>query len=198
MLKHDVLPRPSLLKFPTSALQRQYDSLLQVSRACGILANPASFSLKRGFGSTLPRCGRVGHGETRSCSRAKPQRRVYHHDLTPDKGPATSFGALLLLLYSQEKRRADEQTRTASCSLRVIHQTLQGLAQHCKTRISNEVSFLCYALGCIVLRSRWCQSDVRCRRLRVPTSVLARTVGSPPTLGHLVCRSHTAGLGSQV
>src|SRR5215204_2507384 len=44
---------------------------------------PASFSLKRGFGSTLPRCGRVGHGETRSCSRAKPQRRVYHHNVTP-------------------------------------------------------------------------------------------------------------------
>jgi hypothetical protein len=44
---------------------------------------PAAFSLKRGFGSTLPRCGRVGQGETRSCSRAKPQRRVYHHNVTP-------------------------------------------------------------------------------------------------------------------
>jgi hypothetical protein len=57
--------------------------------------------------------------------------------------------------------RADERTRTAyPCSLRVIHQALQGVAQMCKSRISKQLSLLRVALCCTVLRSRWCQSGV--------------------------------------
>jgi hypothetical protein len=60
-----------------------------------------------------------------------------------------------------KKKGADERTRTAyPCSLRVIHQPLQGVARVCKTPISREVSLLCLAQGCTVLRSRWCQSGV--------------------------------------
>ena len=47
-----------------------------------------------------------------------------------------------------------------SCSIRVIHQALQGLAQPCKSRISKPVSFLRLAPCCPVLRSRRCQSGV--------------------------------------
>src|SRR5215218_3465300 len=49
-----------------------------------------------------------------------------------------------------------------TCSLRVIHHVLQGVAQMCKFRISRPVSLLCLALCCTVLRSRWCQSGIRC------------------------------------
>src|SRR5215211_8172884 len=52
-----------------------------------------------------------------------------------------------------------------TCSLRVMHQALRGVAQGCKCRISKPLSFLRLALRCTVLRSRWCQSGVkRCRR----------------------------------
>jgi hypothetical protein len=47
-----------------------------------------------------------------------------------------------------------------TCSLRVIHQALQGFADGCKTRIPKPVSFLCLALCCTVLRSRWYQSGI--------------------------------------
>ena len=58
-------------------------------------------------------------------------------------------------------RRADERTRTAyPCSLRVITQALQGCAGVCNCRISKPLSFLCLAVCCTVLRSRWCQSGV--------------------------------------
>src|SRR5919112_2800306 len=62
----------------------------------------------------------------------------------------------------QEKRRADERTRTAyPCSLRVITQGLQSSAGDCKCRIFRGVTFLRLAECCTVLRSRWCQSGVR-------------------------------------
>jgi hypothetical protein len=47
-----------------------------------------------------------------------------------------------------------------TCSLRVMHQALQGLAWGCKSRIYKAVSLLCLAPYCTVLRSRWCQSGV--------------------------------------
>jgi hypothetical protein len=47
------------------------------------------------------------------------------------------------------------------CSLRVIHQALQGFARGCKSRIYKAVSLLWFALCCTVLRSRWCQSGVK-------------------------------------
>jgi hypothetical protein len=48
-----------------------------------------------------------------------------------------------------------------TCSLRVIHQALQGLAQGCKSRISKGFSCPWLALCCTVMRSRWCQSGVK-------------------------------------
>ena len=60
------------------------------------------------------------------------------------------------------KKRADERTRTADLSsLQVITHALLGFARTCKTRIDKPISFLCLALGCTVLRSRWCQSGVK-------------------------------------
>jgi hypothetical protein len=60
-----------------------------------------------------------------------------------------------------ERSRADERTRTAyPCSLRVISQALQGVAQACKCRIYRRLSLLWVAVCCTVLRSRWCQSGV--------------------------------------
>ena len=47
-----------------------------------------------------------------------------------------------------------------TCSLQVISQVLQGFAQACKYRIPKLISFLCLALCCTVLRSRWYQSGI--------------------------------------
>jgi hypothetical protein len=59
------------------------------------------------------------------------------------------------LRYLQEKKRADERTRTAyPCSLRVITQALQRFTQGCKSRISKPFSFLRLTACCTVLRSR--------------------------------------------
>src|SRR5919112_34112 len=67
---------------------------------------------------------------------------------------------------NRQKKRADERTRTAyPCSLRVISQGLQGVAQACRLRLDKLVSFLCLALCCTVWRSRWCQSGVN--RVRI-------------------------------
>jgi hypothetical protein len=51
-----------------------------------------------------------------------------------------------------------------SRTLRVIIHALQGIAQGCRDRISKGFSFLCPALCCTVLRSRWCQSGVNQRQ----------------------------------
>src|SRR5215211_7716158 len=48
-----------------------------------------------------------------------------------------------------------------TCSLRVIHQALQGFAGDCKCRIFRGVSFPCLASCCSVLRSRWYQSGIK-------------------------------------
>jgi hypothetical protein len=62
----------------------------------------------------------------------------------------------------QEKRRADERTRTAGLILlRVIIQVLLVFARGCKSRIYKVLSLLCLAPSCTVLRSRWCQSGVK-------------------------------------
>jgi hypothetical protein len=47
-----------------------------------------------------------------------------------------------------------------TCSLRVIGQALQGFASLCKPPINRALSFLCLALCCTVLRSRWYQSGI--------------------------------------
>jgi hypothetical protein len=67
-----------------------------------------------------------------------------------------------------------------TCSLRVISQALQACAVGCKTLIPRPVSFLCLALRCTVLRSRWCQSGCQERATSdVPP------VCSPPLSGLL-------------
>ena len=70
-----------------------------------------------------------------------------------------------ITLAFAEGKRADERTRTADLlQLRVIHQTLRGVAQGCKPRISKRFSLLRLAPCCTVLRSRWYQSGIkRCR-----------------------------------
>jgi hypothetical protein len=72
-----------------------------------------------------------------------------------------------------------------NCSLRVIRQALQGVAQACKHRTSEPYSLLCFAPCGIVLRSRWCQSGVNhvtdsiadaatLRRVNLITTLLSR------------------------
>jgi hypothetical protein len=81
---------------------------------------------------------------------------------TAAKSSIILLGAVIFLLLLQVKRRADERTRTAyPCSLRVMHQALQGFAEACKSRISRAISFLCLAACCTVLRSRWYQSGIK-------------------------------------
>src|SRR5829696_6419214 len=48
-----------------------------------------------------------------------------------------------------------------TCSLRVRKRVLPGCAQSCKPRISEPVSFLCFAPSCTVLRSRWYQNGMK-------------------------------------
>src|SRR5215208_6583029 len=55
------------------------------------------------------------------------------------------------------KRRADERTRTAFL---LITSDPSGVAGDYNSRIDKLVSLLRLALGCIVLRSRWCQEYV--------------------------------------
>jgi hypothetical protein len=71
------------------------------------------------------------------------------------------FFRSVFYLQIETKGRADERTRTADLiSLRVISQALQRLAGVCKSRIDRLISFLCLALCCTVLRSRWYQSGI--------------------------------------
>jgi hypothetical protein len=78
--------------------------------------------------------------------------RVHNHDV-PD-----------FAHFSCKSRQNGEPTsglEPLTCSLRVIHQALLGIAQGCKSRISREVTLPWLAVRCTVLRSRWCQSGVK-------------------------------------
>jgi hypothetical protein len=73
---------------------------------------------------------------------------------------ATSLPYFLTHISPANPHRLKEPTsglEPLSCSLRVIIQALQGLAQGYKCP---PVSYLGLALCCTVLRSRWCQSGV--------------------------------------
>jgi hypothetical protein len=79
------------------------------------------------------------------------------------------FFRSVFYLQIETKGRADERTRTADLiSLRVISQALQRLAGVCKSRIDRLISFLCLALCCTVLRSRWYQSGIKRSPVRPP------------------------------
>src|SRR5687768_13361986 len=72
----------------------------------------------------------------------------------------TTFHPLCFTCKSQENREPTSGLEPLTCSLRVIHQALQGFARACKTCISKGVSFLRIATCCTVLRSRWYQSGI--------------------------------------
>jgi hypothetical protein len=63
------------------------------------------------------------------------------------------------LIYA-DQREPTSGLEPLTCSLRVIHQVLQGFAGVCKSRIPKRLSLLWIAACCTVLRSRWCQSGV--------------------------------------
>jgi hypothetical protein len=124
----------------------------------------------------------------------------------PTANPPTSLPrSSLFSSYLQGKRRADERTRTAyPCSLRVMHHASQGCARGCKSRTTyREVSLLCLAQRCTVLRSQWCRSGVNtahvastpdrgshatCDILRLGLVALAYWIGSPQTMQPLISR----------
>ena len=73
---------------------------------------------------------------------------------TADKAPDTKIGGFSFLRVLQEKKRADERTRTADLtSLRVRGQWLLSVAETCKFRISKGLSILYFARDCRVLRA---------------------------------------------
>src|SRR5829696_5154071 len=59
-----------------------------------------------------------------------------------------------------------------TCSLRVIHQALQGLARSCDFRISKAFPLLRVARRCTVLRSRWYQSGIKKSWISFPASCM--------------------------
>ena len=87
---------------------------------------------------------------------------------------------LLVFTDFAGKWRADERTRTAyPCSLRVITQALQGVAEACKSRISKPFSIPRVAACCTVLRSRWYQIGIRSTSSTTFASA-SREVSRPP------------------
>ena len=61
---------------------------------------------------------------------------------------------------SQQNREPTSGLEPLTCSLRVIGQGLQGVAEACKSRISRRLPLLRVAECCTVLRSRWYQSGI--------------------------------------
>jgi hypothetical protein len=76
--------------------------------------------------------------------------------------------------FCRQKREPTSGLEPLTCSLRVMHQALQGLARGCKCPIPRPVSFLCLALCCTVLRSQWCQSGVNIAALGDPEQLFDR------------------------
>jgi hypothetical protein len=86
--------------------------------------------------------------------------------LAPD-GKPRSFDPFDLSVGKIQEPTSELEPLT--CSLRVMHQVLQRVAQGSRTRISKVFSLPWLALCCTVLRSRWCQSGVkRCQESRRP------------------------------
>src|SRR5215218_3092717 len=73
-------------------------------------------------------------------------------------GAALRFGVFPANFY--KIREPTSGLEPLTCSLRVIHQALQGCAGGCKCRIFRGVSFPYLAACCTVLRSRWYQSGI--------------------------------------
>src|SRR5215210_2347416 len=68
------------------------------------------------------------------------------HNRSPSQSPS-------IQLRQAESGEPTSGLEPLTCSLRVIHQALQGLAEGCKSRISTGFSFLRLAHRCTVLRS---------------------------------------------
>src|ERR687890_2523259 len=73
-------------------------------------------------------------------------------------GASLRFGVFPANLYKLGEPTSGLEPLT--CSLRVITQALQGVAEDCKCRIFRGVSFPCLAACCTVLRSRWYQIGI--------------------------------------
>ena len=71
-----------------------------------------------------------------------------------DTGDSVGGPAVHFCSYLSSNREPTSGLEPLSCSLRVITQALQGVAQGCKCRIDKPVSFLSFARCCTVLRSR--------------------------------------------
>jgi hypothetical protein len=68
----------------------------------------------------------------------------------------------------RKEREPTSGLKPLTCSLRVISQVLQRFVQACKSRIDKPISFLCLALCCTVLCSRWYQSGIKLLMLAFP------------------------------
>jgi hypothetical protein len=84
----------------------------------------------------------------------------------PSRDHDASLQSLRVPWLCQLAREPTSGLEPLTCSLRVMHQALQGFAQGCKSRISKPVSVLCLAPCCTVLRSRWYQNGINIAPLR--------------------------------
>src|SRR5919107_2173462 len=69
-----------------------------------------------------------------------------------------------VLVSVQRVQRADERTRTADLLITSDHSGVAGGCRGLQIPLSQGFSFLCFALGCTVLRSRWYQNGINITR----------------------------------
>src|SRR4028118_7642 len=70
------------------------------------------------------------------------------------KLPTRTSGAFRFCAFCRKNKEPTSGLEPLTCSLRVRQYALQGFAQPCKSRISKDISLLCNAVCCTVLRSR--------------------------------------------
>jgi hypothetical protein len=76
-----------------------------------------------------------------------------------------------IFLQIARKEEPTSGLEPLTCSLRVIHQALQGCIQACNSPIPKRLSLLWVAACCTVLRSRWYQSGIKSdRKWAIPRS----------------------------
>jgi hypothetical protein len=81
-------------------------------------------------------------------------------DVLLTKPPTRTSGASYFHEICRENEEPTSGLEPLYCSLRVMPQALQALAQGCKPRISKPIPLPSLARRCTVLHSRWCQSGV--------------------------------------
>ena len=86
------------------------------------------------------------------CPATTSSMRILYCLRSAEKALGTKIGGFSFLLVLQENQRADERTRTADLSLRVIGHVLQGFAEACKSAFLEGFPFpvlLRVALYCV-------------------------------------------------